>query len=118
MSTTPTGSVVLDDRNRRFLVLRVALVHAESTPDLPDEASWCAHVSDPASPLAGLYAFGPSFDATRDTIAETAWAALEAGELREFGLGADHLAGIHVVATTTTVYDGEDLSLAVSDSAA
>ena len=118
MTTTPTGTVVLDERNRRFLVLRVALAYAESTPDLPDEASWCAHVSDPASPLAGLYAFGSSFSATRDAIAELAWEAVTAGELLDFDIAASDVAGIYVVATTTEVYEAEALAAATSNDAA
>ncbi|HVF06399.1 MAG TPA: hypothetical protein VNA20_16270 [Frankiaceae bacterium] len=109
----------LDSSNRRFLELPVAVARDDdAAPYDPDETRWCAHVCDAASPLAGLYAFAASFDAVRDAIAETAWAAITAGELVPFGLSADSLAGIYVVATTCEPYDGEALAAAAGNDAA
>jgi hypothetical protein len=118
MTNTPTGTLVLDDRNRRFLVIHVTLSFAESTPDLPDEASWFAHISDPASPLAGLYAFGSSPAEARRGVAAAAWSAVAAGELLHLDLVPEALAGVRVVATTTDVYDADFLTAAISHDAA
>lgn len=107
----------VDERNRTYLVLRVA-----ASPELgqsgTDDARWCAHVCDPASPLAGLYAFGPSLSEVRDAVAVLAWAAVAAGEIASFGYTTDNLAGIHLVLTTTTAYDAGWLAVAVANHAA
>jgi hypothetical protein len=47
---TPT---LVDDSNRTYLVLRVAVAH-DHTEDAPTHTRWCADVADAASPLAGL----------------------------------------------------------------
>jgi hypothetical protein len=100
---------------RRFLIVPVAVVQDAATPD---DARWCAHVCDPASPLAGLYAFAGSLDAVRDAVAQTAWAAVTAGELAAFDVTAATFAGVYVVATTCDVYDAADLAVALANDAA
>ena len=75
--------------------------------------AWRAEVADPASPLAGLYAFGDSLPAARDALAVTAWAAVVGGELAPFGISAEVLAGIHVVVSTCATYGAEWLTSAI-----
>jgi hypothetical protein len=108
--------VIVDDTDRTFLVLRATVAHEAAATDV--SVAWFAEVADPANPLAGLYAFGDSFAAARDALAVVAWAAVEVGELRAFGVGPDSLAGIHVVASTCATYDGESLAVAVANDAA
>ncbi|HEU0132978.1 MAG TPA: hypothetical protein VFQ85_18520 [Mycobacteriales bacterium] len=105
------------DNGGAYLVLRVAAAqdHAEGATE---DARWCAHVCDPASPLAGLYAFGASLLEVRDGVAMLAWAAVTAGELASFGYTTENLVGIHVAVTTTTPYDAEWLTVAVANDAA
>jgi hypothetical protein len=104
-----------DEHDGTYLVLRVAA--AEDDGAEPD-TRWSAHVCDPASPLAGLYAFGPSLAAVRDAVAVLAWSAVMAGELASFGLTAESLAGIHLILTTNTGYDAAALAAAVPNHAA
>lgn len=108
----------VDHRNRRYLVVPVALVADDAPGRTPEEARWCGHVCDPASPLAGLYAFGDSLNATRDAVAQTAWSAVKAGEVARYGVTAAMLAGLYVVATTCDVYDADALSAATANHAA
>jgi hypothetical protein len=75
-------------------------------------------VADPASPLAGLYAFAESFPAVRDAIATHVWAAVAAGELRPYGIDAPSIAGIHVVTTTCDIYETAWLANAAANDAA
>jgi hypothetical protein len=111
------SQTMVDEANRTFLVLR--LNAARDNSEFTDgEASWCAHVCDPASPLAGLYAFGPSLTAVRDAVATLAWAAVTAGELVPFGIFAADLAGIHVAVTTAAEYDAAWLAASVANDAA
>lgn len=111
---TPT---LVDDSNRTYLVLRVAIAH-DHTEGAAAQTRWCADVADPASPLAGLYAFAESLPAVRDAIATHAWAAIAAGELRPYGIDAHSVAGIHVVTTTCDVYEAAWLTNAVAHDAA
>lgn len=111
---TPT---LVDDSNRTYLVLRVAIAH-DHTDGAAMQTRWCADVADPASPLAGLYAFAESLPAVRDAIAKHAWSAVVAGELCAYGIDADTIAGIHVVTTTCDVYEATWLAAAVADDAA
>jgi hypothetical protein len=104
-----TQPTLTTESSRTYLVLRAAIVHDD--PGCP--GAWRAEVADAASPLAGLYAFGDSLVAARDALAVTAWAAVVAGELAPFGLGADVLAGIHVVVSTCATYGAEWLTSAI-----
>lgn len=99
-----------DHQDRTFLVVTVAAAY--------DDGAWCAHVCDPASPLAGLYAFADSLEGVRHAVAKTAWSAVLAGELDSFDLTAAALAGVHVVATTCDAYEREALAVAVANDAA
>lgn len=108
---------LVDDSNRSYLVLRVAVAH-DHTERAPSQTRWCADVADPASPLAGLYAFAESLPAVRDAIATHAWAAVAAGELRPYGIDVHSIAGIHVVTTTCDVYEAAWLTTAVAHDAA
>ncbi|HEV2889139.1 MAG TPA: hypothetical protein VGX28_02080 [Frankiaceae bacterium] len=112
-----TAQTVVDDVDRTFLVLRVAAALDDSAGD-GCGTRWCAHVCDPASPLAGLYAFADSLADARDAVAVLAWTAVMAGELLPFGLSADDLAGVHVAVTTSTAYDALWLTAAVANDAA
>ena len=107
----------ITDTGGTYLVLRVA-----AAPDFgeggTDEARWCAHICDPASPLAGIYAFGSSLSDVRDAVAVLAWAAVTAGELASFGYTTENLAGIHLALTTTTPYEAGWLAAAVANHAA
>ncbi|HEX8004127.1 MAG TPA: hypothetical protein VF519_15670 [Mycobacteriales bacterium] len=108
---------IVDEIDRTFLLLRVAAARDDGA----DEATgtrWCAHVCDPASPLAGLYAFADTLAEARDAVTVLAWTAVLAGELLPFGYTADDLAGIHVAVTTTTPYDAAWLNAAVANDAA
>ncbi len=58
---------LVDDSNRTYLVLRVAVAH-DHTEGAAAQTRWCADVADPASPLAGLYAFGESLPAVRHHV--------------------------------------------------
>jgi hypothetical protein len=82
------------------------------------EARSCAHVCDPASPLAGIYAFGASVSEVRDAVAVLAWEAVTKGELAPFGYGASDLAGIQLALTRNTAYDAGWLTAALTDHAA
>jgi hypothetical protein len=114
---TDLSPTLVDDSNRSYLVLRVAIAH-DHTEGAPSQTRWCADVADPASPLAGLYAFAESLPAVRDAIATHAWAAIAAGELRPYGIDAHSIAGIHVVTTTCDVYEATWLTSAVAHDAA
>jgi hypothetical protein len=104
-----TQPILTTESSSTYLVLRVVAVH-----DDPGSAgAWRAEVNDPASPLAGLYAFGDSLTAARDALAVTAWAAVVAGELAPFGVTADDLAGLHVVVSTCATYDAAWLASAI-----
>jgi hypothetical protein len=104
-----------EENDGTFLVLRVAAVEDVGADP---EARWSAQVCDPASPLAGLYAFGSSLAAVRDAVAVLAWSAVMAGELVAFGLTTESLAGIHLILTTNTGYDAAALAAAVPNHAA
>lgn len=106
---------IVDENDGTFLVLRVA---AAQDATEAAEGRWCAHVCDPASPLAGIYAFGASIAEVRDGVAVLAWAAVLAGELAPFGYTADSLAGIHLALTSSTAYDAAWLTAAVANHAA
>jgi hypothetical protein len=108
---------IVDESNRTFLVLRVAAAHDESPGADESGTRWCAHVCDPASPLAGLYAFADTLTEARDAVAVLAWTAVLAGELLPFGLSALDLAGIHVATTSSTAYDAAWLTVAANDAA-
>lgn len=114
---TDLSPTLVDDSNRTYLVLRVAIAH-DHTEGAPSQTRWCADVADPASPLAGLYAFAESLPAVRDAIATHAWAAIAAGELRPYGIDAHSVAGIHVVTTTCDVYEAAWLANAAANDAA
>lgn len=108
---------IVDEADRTVLVLRAAAAYDDSGAD-GSGTRWCAHVCDPASPLAGLYAFADSLAEARDAVAVLAWTAVMAGELLPFGLSADDLAGVHVAVTTSTAYDAVWLTAAVANDAA
>ena len=112
-----TAQTIVDEVDRTFLVLRVAAALDDSTGE-GCGTRWCAHVCDPASPLAGLYAFADSLSEARDAVAVLAWTAVMAGELLPFGISADDLAGIHVAVTTSTAYEAVWLTAAVANDAA
>ena len=114
---TDLSPTLVDDSNRTYLVLRVAIAH-DHTEGAPTQTRWCADVADPASPLAGLYAFAETLPAVRDAIATHAWAAIAAGELRPYGIDADGVVGIHVITTTCDVYEAAWLTTAVAHDAA
>ncbi len=109
---------IVDESNRTFLVLRVAAARDESPGTDESGTRWCAHVCDPASPLAGLYAFADTLAEARDAVAVLAWTAVLAGELLPFGVSAFDLAGIHVAVTTSTAYEAAWLNAAVANDAA
>lgn len=75
-----TAQTVVDEVDRTFLVLRVAAAQDGSSGE-GCGTRWCAHVCDPASPLAGLYAFADTIAEARDAVAMLAWTAVMAGEL-------------------------------------
>lgn len=106
---------IVDEHDETFLVLRVAAAQDGAEAD---EGQWCAHVCDPASPLAGIYAFGASITEVRDAVAVLAWAAVLAGELAPFGYTAESVAGIHLALTSNTAYDAAWLTAAVANHAA
>jgi hypothetical protein len=108
---------IVDASNRTFLVLRLAVAQDSSTEAAEGGTQWCAHVCDPASPLAGLYAFADTLDQARDAVAVLAWTAVLAGELLPFGLSALDLAGIHVATTSSTAYEAVWLNVAANDAA-
>lgn len=108
---------LVDENDVTFLVLRVAV--AQDVAEVSGaEARWCAHVCDPASPLAGIYAFGSSLAEVRDAVAVLAWATVTAGELAPFGYSATDLAGIHLALTSSTAYDAAWLAAALDNHAA
>jgi hypothetical protein len=108
---------IVDENDGTFLVLRVAVAQ-DASDSTGAEARWCAHVCDPASPLAGIYAFGASIAEVCDAVAVLAWAAVTAGELAPFGYTAHSLAGIHLALTSSTAYDAAWLDAAVANHAA
>lgn len=112
---TPT---IVDESNRTYLVLRVAVAHDHPEAATATGTRWCADVTDAASPLAGLYTFADSLPAARDAIATLAWTAVVAGELLPYGIDAQTIAGIHVVTTTCDVYEAAWLTTAVTNDAA
>lgn len=114
---TDLSPTLVDDSNRTYLVLRVAVAH-DHTEGAAAQTRWCADVADPASPLAGLYAFAESLPAVRDAIAKHAWAAVAAGELRPYGIDEHSIAGIHVVTTECAVYEAAWLANAAAHDAA
>lgn len=108
---------IVDENDGTFLVLRVGVAQDVSRA-AGAEARWCAHVCDPASPLAGIYAFGASLAEVRDAVAVLAWAAVTAGELTPFGYTAGDLAGIHLALTSNTAYDAAWLAATLDNHAA
>ncbi|HVF05289.1 MAG TPA: hypothetical protein VNA20_10640 [Frankiaceae bacterium] len=115
---TDLSPTLVDDSNRTYLVLRVAVAHDHAEAAAATGTRWCADVADAASPLAGLYTFADSLPAVRNAIATLAWTAVAAGELRPYGIDADNVAGIHVVTTTCDVYEAAWLATAVANDAA
>lgn len=109
---------LVDDSNRSYLVLRVAVAHNHTEAAAATGTRWCADVADAASPLAGLYTFANSLPAVRDAIATLAWTAIAAGELRRYGIDAHSIAGIHIVTTTCDVYEAAWLANAAANDAA
>jgi hypothetical protein len=108
---------IVDEGDGTFLLLRVTV--AQDVSEVTGaEARWCAHVCDPASPLAGIYAFGASLAEVRDAVAVLAWAAVAAGELAPFGYTAAGLAGIHLALMSNTAYDAAWLTAALDNHAA
>lgn len=101
---------ITDERDRSFLLLHAYASRAVSDVHSHDEARWCAEVSDVSSPLAGLYAFAETLDTARDTLAVLAWTAVAAGELRDFGIGVEDVAGIDLRITTSARYDASSLT--------
>ncbi len=114
--TSEISFTVVDQQGDRYLILPVAVV--QDAAAAADDSRWCAYVCDPASPLAGLYAFAPHLGAVREAIARTAWAAVAAGELSMFRVSTKTLCGIYVVATTCDVYDAAVLAVANAGDAA
>ena len=114
---TDLSPTLVDDSNRMYLVLRVAVAH-DHAEGAPASTRWCADVADPASPLAGLYAFGASLTEVRDAIATLAWAAVVAGELHPYNIDQRTVAGIHVVTTECAVYEAAWLTTAIANDAA
>jgi hypothetical protein len=108
---------IIDESNRTFLVLRLAVAQDDTLGAADSGTRWCAHVCDPASPLAGLYAFASTLNEARDAVAVLAWTAVLAGELLPFGLSALDLAGIHVATTSSTAYEAAWLNVAANDAA-
>ena len=108
----------VEGASRTYLLLRVAIVRDDHDATSESDTTWRAEVADPASPLAGLYAFGDSLTTARDALAVVAWAAVEADELAPFGVVARDLAGVHVVVSTCATYDAEWLAAAVANDAA
>lgn len=106
---------IVDESNRTFLVLKLAVARDDSAEASEGGTRWCAHVCDPASPLAGPYAFAETLNEARDAVAVLAWTAVLAGELLPFGLSALDLAGIHVATTSNTAYDAAWLGAAAND---
>lgn len=101
---------ITDERGRIFLMLDAFASRSVSDVHSHDEAQWCVEVSDAASPLAGLYAFGETLGSARDTLAVLAWTAVAAGELWMFGIRAEDVAGIDVRVTTSAKYDASSLA--------
>ena len=108
---------IVDEIDRTFLLLRAAAACDDGAGE-GSGARWCVHACDPASPLAGLYAFADSLAEARDAVAVLAWTAVMAGELAPFGYTVHDLAGIHVAVTTSTAYDAAWLNDAVANDAA
>lgn len=105
-----------DEQNRLYLILPVSGKLDVSDPHSPDEARWCVHVSDPASPLAGLTAYGDTLAAARDNLAALAW-TVAAGEPADSGVETSDVAGIHVLLTTSAKYDVRALAVAAEGAA-
>lgn len=68
--------------------------------------SWVAEVADPASPFAGLFAWGDSFTTARAGLAEVAWAALSGGAegFEHAGVDPAAVAAVRIVATTRKTF--------------
>lgn len=101
---------ITDERDRVFLMLDAFASRDVADVHSHDEAQWCAEVSDVASPLAGLYAFGETLGSARDTLAVLAWTAVAAGELWMFGIRAEDVAGIDVRVMTSARYEASALT--------
>lgn len=101
------SQTITDENGRTYLVLQVAA--AEDRAASPDER-WTAYVCDPASPLAGAYAYGTSAADVREAVALVAWTAVMKGELVPFGWSADQLSGVQVALTTSTRFNAEWLA--------
>lgn len=108
---------VTDEESRLFFVLPVSGELDMSDAHSPDEARWCVHVSDPASPLAGLSAYGDTLPAARDNLAALAWATVVGDELVDCGVQTIDIAGIHVLLTTSAKYDARALAVATEGAA-
>ena len=106
-----------DGENRLYFVLPASGELDVSDAHSPDEARWCVHVSDPASPLAGLSAYGDTLPAARDNLAVLAWMTVVGGDLIDCGIQTIDVAGIHVPLTTSAKYDAQALMVATEGAA-
>lgn len=110
-------NTLTDEENRLYFVLPASGELNVSDAHSPDEARWCVHVSDPASPLAGLSAYGDTLPAARDSLAALAWLTVVGGELIDCGVQTIEVAGIHVLLTTSAKYDARALAVATEGAA-
>ena len=81
---------------------RVLSVPAVAYVEGGEDAPWMVQVVDPASPFAGLFAWGPSFAAARQTLAAVVWEAVAGGDegFECAGIDANAVEGIRILATT------------------
>jgi hypothetical protein len=72
-----------------------------------DKSEWVARaIAEPPSPLAGLFAFGPSFHEARKALAGVVWAAVVGGAT---GLDAGQFAAVRVMSVTRKTFAVGDL---------
>ena len=73
----------------------------------PDKSQWVARsTAPPASPFAGLFAFGADFASARKALASTVWEAVCGGST---GLVAAEVAAVRVLALTRKTFTCQEL---------
>lgn len=81
--------------------------------DRPDaDGQWYAQVTHAASPFNGLFAWGPSVSAARESLARTIWAALisDAEGLVHASVVAERILAVRVLITTRKTFSAANLA--------
>ena len=72
-----------------------------------EDPDWIANVEQPAE-LAGLFAFAPSFNEARESVAEVVWQAV--GSQKDLGVDQSEIDAVRVFAVTRKTFSVDELA--------